>query len=85
MAIVAEIVEMLPGGRRRSRRAIVGRVAIATPGFLTEGLETLEEIEIRGRRTFEEAGGGELLRIPAVEAHPDFVRSLAALVSGRSA
>jgi ferrochelatase len=63
----------------------VGRVAVATPGFLTEGLETLEEIEIRGRRTFEEAGGGELVRIPAVEAHPDFVRALAALVTGRSA
>lgn len=61
-----------------------GRVAVATPGFLTEGLETLEEIGIRGRRTFLEAGGRELIRIPAVEAHHRFVASLAALVAERS-
>jgi ferrochelatase len=59
----------------------VGSIAVATPGFLTEGLETLEEIGIRGRKTFLEAGGKHFIRIPAVEAHPRFVRSLAALVS----
>ena len=56
-------------------------VAVATPGFVTEGLETLEEIGIRGRATFLEAGGERFLRIPAVEAHPRFVASLAALVA----
>lgn len=61
----------------------VRSIAVATPGFLTEGLETLEEIGIRGRKTFLEAGGERFLRIPAVEAHPRFVESLAALVAER--
>jgi ferrochelatase len=58
----------------------VRSVAVATPGFVTEGLETLEEIGIRGRKTFLEAGGRRFLRIPVVEAHPRFVESLATLV-----
>jgi ferrochelatase len=59
----------------------VKSIAVATPGFLTEGLETLEEIGIRGRKTFLEAGGERFIRIPAVEAHPRFVASLAAIVA----
>ncbi|MGH7584029.1 MAG: ferrochelatase [Gemmatimonadales bacterium] len=54
----------------------VGTVAVMTPGFLTEGLETLEEIAIRGRGTFEAAGGKRFTYIPAVEDHPSLVRSL---------
>lgn len=56
-------------------------IAVATPGFITEGLETLEEIGIRGRKTFLKAGGTRFIRVPAVEAHPRFVESLAALVA----
>jgi len=56
-------------------------IAVATPGFITEGLETLEEIGIRGRRSFLGAGGKRFIRVPAVEAHPRFVESLAALVA----
>ncbi len=59
----------------------VKRVAVITPGFLTEGLETIEEIGIRGRESFLKAGGEYLLRIGAVEDHPAFLRSLASLVS----
>jgi protoporphyrin/coproporphyrin ferrochelatase len=58
----------------------VGTVAVATPGFLTEGLETAEEIGIRGKKTFLDAGGSQLLRIPCVEDHPAFVASLSKLV-----
>jgi len=60
----------------------VRRVAVITPGFLTDGLETLEEIGIRGAETFTEAGGETLRRVRAVEDHPDFVASLAALAAG---
>jgi len=55
----------------------VRAVAVVTPGFLTEGLETLEEIGVRGREVFVEAGGGELSRVPAVCDHRAFVASLA--------
>jgi ferrochelatase len=65
----------------RLGRSGVRSIAVVTPGFLTEGLETLEEIGIRGRKTFLEAGGEEFIRIPAVEAHPRFVESLARLVT----
>lgn len=68
----------------RLGRSGVRSIAVGTPGFLTEGLETLEEIGIRGQKTFLEAGGERFIRIPAVEAHPRFVRSLAALVTSTS-
>lgn len=63
----------------------VRSVAVTTPGFATEGLETVEEIGIRGKRTFLEAGGERFLRIPCVEAHPAFVRTLAEVVEAEEA
>jgi protoporphyrin/coproporphyrin ferrochelatase len=59
-------------------------VAVATPGFVTEGLETAEEIGIRGKTTFLDAGGERFQRIPCVEHHPAFVASLAKLVRERA-
>jgi ferrochelatase len=55
-------------------------VAVVTPGFVTEGLETLEEIGVRGCETFLAAGGSRLLRVPAVCDHPAFIASLAARI-----
>lgn len=68
----ADVLEELP------RRGIT-RVAVITPGFLTEGLETLEEIGIQGRESFMHAGGAHFVRIGAVEAHPAMLQSLAEL------
>jgi ferrochelatase len=58
----------------------IRRVAVITPGFLTEGLETLEEIGRLGRSQLLGAGGEELVRIPAVADHPAFVAGLLRLV-----
>ena len=60
----------------RLGRSGVESLAVATPGFLTEGLETVEEIGIRGKETFLSAGGSRFTRVPVVEAHPAFVASL---------
>jgi protoporphyrin/coproporphyrin ferrochelatase len=68
----ADVLEDLP-------KHGVGTVAVITPGFITDGLETLEEIGIRGRESFREAGGESLIRVAAVEDHPSFLRSLVAL------
>jgi ferrochelatase len=68
----ADVLSELPTRGVRS-------VAVITPGFLTEGLETLEEIGIQGREAFLHAGGREFRRIGAVEAHPAMLQSLAAL------
>jgi ferrochelatase len=72
----AQLLQALP---RRGQN----RVAVVTPGFLTEGLETLEEIGRLGRSRFLAAGGERFLRIPSVAAHPAFLRSLADLVETR--
>ena len=55
-------------------------VAVIMPGFLTEGLETLEEIGIRGRAAFLAAGGSGFVMVPAVTAHPAFIAGLAARI-----
>lgn len=68
----ADLIESLPGRGVR-------RLAVVTPGFVTEGLETLEEIGQQGAEAFREAGGERFVYLPAVEDHPDFVRDLAAL------
>jgi ferrochelatase len=57
----------------------VRRVAVITPGFVTDGLETIEEIGDRGRESFLHAGGERFVRVAAVETHPAFVASLAGL------
>ena len=53
------------------------RIAIATPGFLTPGLETIEELGLRGRRTFLAAGGKELRLVDPPGDHPLFLQALA--------
>lgn len=57
----------------------VKSVAVITPGFVTDGLETIEEIGDRGRESFLEAGGERFIRVAAVDTHPAFIRSLAQL------
>ena len=57
----------------------VKSVAVITPGFVTDGLETIEEIGDRGRESFMEAGGEHFIRVPAVDDHPAFLASLARL------
>ncbi len=65
----AATIEGLPG---RGVRA----VAVVTPGFLTDGLETIEEIGIQGSEAFADAGGDTFLRVPAPEGHPAMSRAL---------
>ncbi len=68
----ADVMAELPARGVRS-------VAVMAPGFLTEGLETLEELGIRGRETFVEAGGTDFRYVPAVEDHPAMLEALVAL------
>lgn len=53
------------------------RLTITTPGFLTPGLETLEELGERGLKTFREAGGEELFLVDPPLQHPAFLQALA--------
>lgn len=65
-------------------RSGVRSLGVVTPGFLTDGLETLEEIGIRGREAFEAAGGEHYVAVPAAADHPRLVDELVALIPGDS-
>ena len=46
----------------------VKRIAIVAPGFSADCVETLEELSIRGRETFEQAGGTDFAYLPCLNA-----------------
>lgn len=56
------------------------RVALIAPSFVTDCLETLEELDMEVKEAFLAAGGREFLRIPALNAHPAWVEGAACLV-----
>lgn len=58
----------------------VKKIAVISPAFVTDCLETLEEIAEAGRATFLEAGGEAFTYIPCLndtDAHIDFLAELA--------
>ncbi|MBA4773094.1 MAG: ferrochelatase [Sphingomonas sp.] len=59
----------------------VKKVVVVAPGFSSDCLETLEEIAIRGREQFEEAGGTHFAYLPCLNDTPtgiDMLRTLLA-------
>jgi ferrochelatase len=55
----------------------VKNLLVICPAFVTDCLETLEEIEMQGQQLFKEAGGESLTLIPCLNSHPDWVNLLA--------
>jgi protoporphyrin/coproporphyrin ferrochelatase len=55
------------------------RVDVFCPGFVADCLETLEEIGIEARATYQEAGGKEFHLIPCLNEHPAWIKALADL------
>jgi len=55
----------------------VGRVDVFCPGFVTDCLETLEEIGIEAQALFRNAGGKEFHVIPCLNEHPRWITALA--------
>ena len=58
----------------------VRRIAIATPGFSADCLETLEELGIRGRDTFLGAGGTHFARLDCLNDSDEGMAMLDALI-----
>jgi ferrochelatase len=54
----------------RLARGGVRRLLVMCPAFVSDCLETLEEIGIRGRETFMEAGGEEFTLVPCLNENP---------------
>lgn len=49
---------------------------VICPAFVADCLETLEEIAIRGKKTFLDAGGQEFEQVPCMNEHPQWVSAL---------
>jgi len=58
----------------------VKKLLVICPAFVSDCLETLEEIAMRGRETFLRAGGSELVAIPCLNEHPRWLEALEKIV-----
>jgi ferrochelatase len=54
----------------------VKRLLVICPAFVSDCLETIEEIGMRGRETFEHAGGATYDLIPCLNEHPLWIKTL---------
>ena len=59
----------------------VRKVVVVAPGFSSDCLETLEEIAIRGREQFEEAGGTHFAYLPCLNDSPVGIEMLRVLLA----
>ncbi len=59
----------------------IKKLLVLCPAFVSDCLETLEEIEERGKETFMQAGGESYHMIPCLNTHPLWVDTLAAWVN----
>jgi protoporphyrin/coproporphyrin ferrochelatase len=63
------LIELAQGGLRRAD--------VICPGFVADCLETLEEIGIRARAKFRDAGGESLELVPCLNDSPEWISALA--------
>ncbi len=62
---------------RKLGREKINRLDVICPGFAADCLETLEEIDVAGRKIFEKAGGGSFRYVPALNRRSDHIEALA--------
>ena len=65
----------------RLGREGVPRLKVICPAFVSDCLETLEEIDIRGRESFQESGGGDCRLVPFLNTHPAWINTLKNMVN----
>lgn len=58
----------------------VKKLLVICPAFVSDCLETIEEIAMRGRDTFLRAGGREFIQIPCLNEHPRWIQVLVNMV-----
>jgi ferrochelatase len=54
----------------------IKKILVICPAFVSDCLETIEEIGLRGKEAFLQAGGKELVRIPCLNEHPLWIATL---------
>jgi protoporphyrin/coproporphyrin ferrochelatase len=57
----------------------VKKILVMCPAFVADCIETLEEIGDRGRETFVEAGGEELVLVPCLNDGAQWAQALTGL------
>lgn len=60
----------------------VGRVDVVCPGFVSDCLETIEEIAMEVKSAFLQNGGKTFHYIPCLNARADWIRALAEIAAG---
>ncbi len=58
----------------------IKKLLVFCPAFVADGLETLEEIQIRAAEDFKNFGGEELILVPSLNDHPEWVKSLESMI-----
>lgn len=58
----------------------VKKLLVACPAFVSDCLETLEEIGVEGKHSFISSGGDSFTMIPCLNIHPLWVKTIGALV-----
>lgn len=66
----------------RLARQGVKKLLVICPAFVSDCLETIEEIGMRGKETFLEAGGSEFNQIPCLNDHPLWIEALEKMTGG---
>ena len=69
----------------RLAREGVKSLLVICPAFVSDCLETLEEIGLRGREAFLQAGGRDLTLIPCLNEHPLWIAVLEKMIAGFTA
>lgn len=62
----------------------IKKLLIICPAFVSDCLETLEEIAIRGKEIFVEAGGENYAMIPCLNIHPLWVKAIVNLINDKN-
>jgi ferrochelatase len=71
--------EVLPELREKG----VARLAILSPAFVADCLETLEELAIGIKERWKELGGEEMVLVPSLNAHPAWVDAVVRMIERR--
>lgn len=58
----------------------IKKLLVACPAFVSDCLETLEEIAMQGKETFMQAGGESFTMIPCLNVHPMWVKAIASWI-----
>ncbi len=62
------------------RKKGIKNIAVVSPSFTADCLETLEEINIRMRQQWSELGGNEFIFVPCLNDHPLWVQALSDMI-----